>query len=422
MIGKRILLTTIGSLGDLHPLLAIGLGLRARGHQVSLAATAFYRPKIEALGFGFHPLRPELPANDAALIAYLLDLKRGPERLLREVLFPSLRDSYLDLLAATRNVDFMLAGELVYAAPLVAEKTGLAWTSYVTSPMSFFSAHDPPVVAGHPWLAKLRALGATVNRALITLADARTRSWAKPLRELRRELGLAPKRNPILRDKYSPNLVLAGFSPSFAKAQPDWPRNTVITGFTFYDGRQEGVQLGANLETFLDAGEAPIVFTLGSAAVYAPGTFYVASAEAATELGRRAILLMGDNAPPAGLPAHVIACAYAPYSDLFPRACAIVHSGGIGTVAQALRAGRPSIVTPFAFDQPDNAARLERLGTSRTIPRGRYTVARAAAALTRLLGESRYRERAAEIGRALRHEDGVRIACDAIEQQLHGRR
>jgi UDP:flavonoid glycosyltransferase YjiC (YdhE family) len=150
----------------------------------------------------------------------------------------------------------------------------------------------------------------------------------------------------------------------------------------------------------------------------APGRFYQASVEAATQLNRRAVLLMGKNAPPNDLPETVFTTSYVPYSQIFPRACAIVHQGGIGTTAQALRAGRPTLVMPYSHDQPDNAARVERLGTSRTIPRNQYTAERVAKQLRQLLGNPSYAAKALEIGGIIRTENGVSVACDAIEKQL----
>jgi rhamnosyltransferase subunit B len=107
-----------------------------------------------------------------------------------------------------------------------------------------------------------------------------------------------------------------------------------------------------------------------------------------------------------------------PYSQIFPSACAIVHQGGIGTTAQALRAGRPTLIMPYSHDQPDNAARVERLGTLRTLPRKKYSASRIAKELSELLNNSQYAEKAAEISSLVQAENGVNLACDAIEQQL----
>jgi UDP:flavonoid glycosyltransferase YjiC (YdhE family) len=114
----------------------------------------------------------------------------------------------------------------------------------------------------------------------------------------------------------------------------------------------------------------------------------------------------------------VVAFDYAPFSELFPRAAAIVHPGGIGTTGLAMQSGRPMLVVPFAHDQPDNAARVTRLGIARTLPRHRYSASRVEAELRRLLDDPEYARRAAAVGAQLRQEDGVRTACDALEDLL----
>jgi len=414
---SRVVLTTWGSLGDLHPMLALGLELRSRGHDVIFATPEYYQNKIEQLGFAFHTIRPNLP-EDPATISRIIDLKKGTEVVLKEVILSAIRDTYQDLLAVAQDADFMVAHEIIFAAPIVAEVLNMRWASCTLVPAAFFSAYDPSVIAAYPGLAKLRRLGPSVNRLVINLADIATRSWGKPLYELRKQLELPPMRNSILgHSKYSPYLVLALFSSVFGKPQPDWPSNSITTGFTFYDGEQERI-LSSELETFLEAGEPPIVFTLGSAVVGAPGDFYGQSVQAATGLGRRAVLLIGKNAPPEELPQNMFACEYAPYSQLFPRACAVVHQGGIGTTAQALRAGCPTLVVPHLVDQPDNAARLERLGTSRTLARRDYLAPRVEKELAQLLDEPSYQQKANEVGLVIGAESGTKSACDVIEQQL----
>jgi rhamnosyltransferase subunit B len=266
-------------------------------------------------------------------------------------------------------------------------------------------------------------LNSIAQRGIRQLGKVLTKSWANPVHQLRQEMGLPPlKGNPLIDDKYSPYLVLAMFSSVLAKPQPDWAANTVLTGFSFYDGSEGGAQLSPELDRFLDVGEPPIVFTLGSAAVMAPGQFYEESIKAAKRLDRRAVLLIGKNVPPANLSDNIIAVNYAPYSQIFSRACAIVHQGGIGTTAQALRASRPTLVMPYSIDQPDNAARVERLGTSRTVPRNQYAAERVTQQLDELLENPNYAARAAEIGAIIRSENGVNVACDAIEEQLKAAR
>jgi rhamnosyltransferase subunit B len=415
---SRIVLTTIGSLGDLHPKIAIALELRKRGHSVVFATHKGYQGKIEALGFKFHEMRPD-GTDDPVEIARMTDSRTGSEYVVRNWLLPNLRETYTDLMDAAKDADCIIAGEIVYAARLVAETLGIRWVSTALQPFSLFSAYDPPVLSVFPLLAKLRSLGVTVNRGVINIAKSVTKSWAEPIRQMRRELKLPELvGNPLVDDKFSPYLVLALFSSVLAKPQPDWAANTVVTGFTFYDDNQNQSEFTPELRHFLDSGEPPLVFTLGSANVLNPGVFYQESIQAATQLNRRAVLLMGGNALLENLPKDIIAINYAPYSKIFPCACAIIHQGGIGTTAQALRAGRPTLIMPYTYDQPDNAARVERLGTSRTILRKQYSTSQVAKELSELIGNPRYAAKAAEIGCIVQGEDGVGVACDAIEKQL----
>jgi len=338
---------------------------------------------------------------------------------LKDIVLPVLRESYDDLLAASRGADLLVGHPLTFAVPLVAGVLGIRWASAVLSPIGFFSAYDPPVLTPYPWLAHLRALGPRVNGWIMDFGRRSTLPWTEPVRRLREELGLPPGENPIFEGQHSPDLVLALFSSLLAARQPDWPPQTVTAGYLFYDRHGGPPELSAAVEAFLAAGEPPLVFTLGSAAVLNPGTFFAESAAAAQQLGRRAILVGEESQK--GLPDSILAVQYVAYSRLFPRAAAIVHQGGIGTVGQALAAGRPMLVVPFSHDQPDNAARLVRLGVARTLARDRYRAAAAAAELEKLLGDSGdpgYAERAAQAGEHVRRETGLATACDAIERLL----
>ncbi len=417
---SRIVVTTIGSLGDLHPKIAIATQLRQRGHDIVFATHKEYQDKIETLGFEFHRMRPDNTAlNDPEEMARMMDLKTGTEYVIKNWVCASLRDTYSDLMASAQGADLIITGEGVLAARLVAEKRGIPWVFSVLQPASFLSNYDPSVLPVFTFLSRMRGLGSITNRAVLQLSKLMTKSWVEPIHQLRQELDLPPlKSHPLLKDKYSPYLVLALFSQALAKPQPDWPTNAVSTGFAFYDGNDAKADLSSELQTFLDAGEPPIVFTLGSAAVMAPGRFYQESIEATQRLNHRAVLLMGKNTLPVTLPKDILALRYVPYSQIFPHACAIAHQGGVGTTAQALRAGVPTLVMPYSHDQPDNAARVERLGTSQTISRKQYSASRVAKQLGELLSDASYAAKAADIGERIRGEDGVAIACDAIDKLL----
>jgi rhamnosyltransferase subunit B len=235
----------------------------------------------------------------------------------------------------------------------------------------------------------------------------------------REDLGLARGPNPVFEGQHAPALVLALFSRVLARKQPDYPAQTLIAGFPFYDAAASR-PLEPDVQRFLEGGDPPIVFTLGSSAVFLADDFWQVSIEAATRLNRRALLLAGEQAAAlrASLPPSMLAVDYAPHSAVMPRGAVTVHQGGIGTTGQALRAGRPMLVVPFGQDQPDNARRCTRLGLARTILRGRYTVDRVVRELRALLTDPTYARHASDTAAIVTAEQGTTTACDTIEAQL----
>jgi rhamnosyltransferase subunit B len=419
--GKRVVITAVGSLGDLHPYLAIALGLQARGHEAIIATSECYRQKVLALGLGFRPLRPDSEVvGNPDMMRRFMDPRRGTERVLRKWIMPVIRESYEDTLAAAQGADLLVSHWITFATRLVAEKEGISWASTMTTPACLFSAASPPLLPGYPGLSRsLRFLGPAFWGPLGHALKRATRFWAKPWYQLRRELGLpsSTEVNPLC-DGHSPLLHLALFSRWFADKQPDWPPQTAITGFPFHD-RDGAGDLPPELARFLDEGPPPLVFTLGSSAASIAGPFYELSAAAARRLGRRAVLILGDpRSRPASLPEGVAAFDYAPFGALFARALALVYPGGIGTTGLAMRCGLPMLVVPLAHDQPDNADRLTRLGIARTIDWHHYSAPRAAAELERLLEDREYARRAWNLSGHVRQEDGVASACEALEAVL----
>jgi UDP:flavonoid glycosyltransferase YjiC (YdhE family) len=424
---KKIVISTFGSFGDVHPYVAVALELKRRGHRPVIATSEIYREKTDALGLELHPVPPDLPGYDrpeevARMIEELVDAKKGPERVFTQFINPHLRGMYDALAEATRDAALLVTHVLSLAGPPLVEKTGVKWVSTVLAPISMFSNYDPPVFPQMPWLHRVLKLHPSVSRAAMRVGRMKLDRMAAPVYKLRAELGLKRGGNPMLEGQHSPLRVLALFSPAIAKPQPDWPPQTRVTGFCFYDRRDrpgDEERLDAGLLKFLDAGEPPVVFTLGSSAVYVAGDFYRESLEAARTSGVRALLLTGEPwNRPADLPEWAAAFDYAPYGELLPRARAVVHQGGIGTTAQGLRAGIPSLIVPFSHDQFDNGSRVARVGAGRVLPRAKYDAASAAKELRALLADESYTTRAAEVGRQVRSENGAAAAADAIEELL----
>jgi rhamnosyltransferase subunit B len=418
----RVSITSWGSFGDTFPYVGLALELRARGHHPVLVMPEYYRATVQREDLEFHPLRPEVDPARRDVVGRLMDPKRGPEFLLRGILMGSLRESFEDVSRAARGADLLVAHPLTFAARMVAELEGLPWVSTVLAPMSFFSRYDLPVPPQAPWAKRLERVPG-LAAALLRLGRLVTSGWSAPVIELRRELGLPPGGDPLYEGQHSPHLVLALFSSVLADPQADWPPNVRITGAVAYNGPRAGSEISSEVAAFLENGPPPVVFTLGSSAVGAAGDFYVHSVKAVRSLGCRAVLLVGSHPEnrPGRVPGGVILAEFAPHAALFPRASAIVHQGGAGTLHQALLSGIPTIVVPFAFDQADNAYRVERLGVSRTIPAARYDVARLRRELQTLFADPAFHSRAGAVADRVRGENGAGAAVDAIEQCFLGR-
>ena len=417
----RVILNTFGSFGDIHPYMAIAMELQRRGHAPVIATMEEYREKIEGAGLEFAPVRPSVPPpkeQGTELVEKIMEPRTGPRFLIEELVFPAVRDSYADLLEAVNGADLLVTHPAAPAGPLVGRKTGMPWISTVLAPFSFLSAYDPPVPPYWQWTRKLSVLGPDVMRFLLNLSKRTFK--AEAVTDFRDELGLPDVGNPMFEGQHSPARVLALFSEVFAQPQPDWPPQTELTGFCFYDGYHE-TAMPPELVRFLDNGGQPLVFTLGSSAVWVARDFFRESIEAAMSIGRRAVLLIGDERNmPRSLPEGMIAVDYVPYQALLPRACAVVHHGGVGTTSQGLLAGVPSLIVPFAFDQSDNAEHARKIGTSRTLYRKNYRASRVANELDQLLRQPSYSRRAIAVRQRLQQENGPARAVDLMEEVFSG--
>ncbi len=414
----RIVLSTIGSLGDLHPMIALAFELKNRGHEAVINTWEGYREKIDGLGFEFKPLRPNVDIDDTELHRKAMDAAKGSEFIIKELIVANIREMYEDLLAAIDGADAFLSGEIVYAADAASRKSGVPWISTSLAPISMFSASDPSIYMQSRLMEMAWSLPTFFHQGMQVVMRAVMNSWLSEYREFRRELGLNEDHNPILTDKFSPLLHLAMFSKALARPQSDWPAQTVQTGVCFYD-ESGTTELDPALQRFLEDGEPPLVFTLGSAAVMDAGDFFDESVRAAKELGRRAVVIYGrDQKLPSGLTDDIFAAEYAPFSLIFPRAACVVHQAGVGTTGQVLRAGVPHVIVPFSHDQPDNAARCKRAGVAEVIYRTEYNSLTAVDAISKVLGDDSYCSKASELKSIVGGEDGSRTACDAIEGVL----
>lgn len=423
----RIVLATGGSLGDLHPFIALGRALKSRGHEVGIATAVDYRDKIETAGLTFHQVGPSVAdltrETGMDLAALTAAIARSDRFLFGDILLPRAEEAARQLIAVTEGAAAVVGSTLAIGAQMAAEHWRIPYVAVSLQPTMVFSRYDPPCLPAAPWLKP--ATGGPqlwlndLTRALGRMSTAR---WTRPMNAVRAALDLPPTRDNIIFDAgRSADLYLGLYSPLLSPRQGDAAPNFDVIGYAAYDSETGGPSaLAPELEAFLQAGPAPLAFTLGSAAVNIPGDFYVESLKAARRLGRRAVLLVGsggDRDLAAGDP-NILVADYAPFSLLFPRAAAVVHQGGIGTVHQALRSGRPQLVVPHLGDQYDNAARVVRLGCGRSLARRRYRSDTVAVALAALLKDPRISICAETVASKMEIQDGAVAAADSISRLL----
>lgn len=312
-----------------------------------------------------------------------------------------------------------MSGTLVVAARLVALKKKATWVSVVLQPMTFFSVEDPPELGAAPFFTNLRFLGTPFFKLLFCAIKAYVGRWSAPLQKFSRELELPEVNNPLFEGQFSPVLNLALFSGTYAKKQADWTTSSQLCGFTFWE---EDFSPNTALNAFLNSGEPPVVFTLGSAAVYVGQKFFEVSFEIAQKLakdkGIRSVLVAGPYCKSLLLkaPEGVFVCEYASYSKLFPYAAAVVHQGGIGTTAQALRAGKPALIVPFAHDQPDNARRCCALGVALRQNIENYTFNTCYQQIIEILGSAKMRAAVQAIALQINKEQGALCAAKLLSK------
>jgi len=413
----RILLTTIGSHGDVHPFLAVGAALRARGHEVAVLVQPLFRGQVLDAGLEHIPLGDR--AVDLDIIASnprLMDGVRGSPAIIRELILPEAPRIFNAVSSAIEHhrFDLVLTHHICFGAAWACEKRDVPCATACLSPLAWASRHEPLI--GAPWARPDPPRWR--YRAAYPLIPVITRWLYDPaVNRARRELGLPRGRDVFFRAARGGHVNLGLWSPRFRGPLPDDPPQGRVCGFTWFDAHRDHEHLSPEVRRFLDDGAPPVLFTLGSTAVFVAGAFYEAAAEACRRLNRRGLLLIGGKQPPPRrLPPGVRAFTYAPHSEVMPRACASVIHGGIGTTAQALRAGRPFAVVPFAHDQFDNAARAFRLGVSRSLRRSMVGPDSMERVLRTLLEDPGYAARARELGRHLAAEDGAVAAAVALER------
>jgi UDP:flavonoid glycosyltransferase YjiC (YdhE family) len=419
----RIAILAVGSRGDVQPLVALAAGLRTAGHEVTLATSTAYARVVHGAGVAFVPLEGDPDDLMARARAHAWRASgHNPARFLgrlRELVEPPAEQQLEESWAACEDAEAVVWTPLSSVGYHLAEALGIPGVLAALRPLAPNAEFACPPVPDLPLPRFLRRpynVGASllVEQAAWMLFRPVARYW-------RARLGLPSPRlvSPYARVRARRIPVVYGFSPRVVPRPPTWGEQQHITGYWF-DRAGSGWQPSAALERFLGAGSAPIGITFGSMA----GPLATRALEMAVEAlgfsGERAVLLGGDpDRVPSRLLDVVFPLTGAPHDWLFPRLSIVVHHGGAGTTAAALRAGVPSVVVPFTADQRFWAQRVHRIGAApRPVPAGRVSPADLVVAFDRAMHDPSVRAHAALAKRLLGAEDGVGNAVLAIEGSL----
>lgn len=411
----KALLFPMGSFGDIHPYLGLGLRLKERGHRVVVAANVFFQRVFRSHGLDFIPLqtssdyetfygRPEHGQPAKALMASGRWCGVEP---MREV-FRIAAEQY------EPDETVMASPYYAFGTRIAREELGIPLATLVLLPYDLRSLHRSPVLP-RPMVLNDR-VPKLVKRLQFWIMDRlfADRIVGRDINAFRSECGLPPVKRLLAGWCFSPDRVIGFFPEWYAPSQPDWPPGTVLTGFPRWD---PAVSLEEHREVFrfVEAGSPPLVFTLGSYPQHAR-QFYKAAVDSCAMLERRAVLLSRHRDQlPDQLPEYVRCFDYAPLAPLLPKCAALVSHGGIGTIAQALAAGVPQVLMPIAYNHPDDAVRLKRLGVADYIAPSRFRGPRLARSLRHLMTSSQVAARCRELATRFPEGDPIDQACELLE-------
>lgn len=399
----KVILTPIGSDGDVLPFVGIGIELIRRGHDVVVIANDHFESMVRHAGLQFAACGTSAQFRQLVSASNILELRRAA----REMFGLISRDLHRVVAAQYSSGKTVLVAHLLAAgARIVHELQSAPLATVLLCPAALFSTREPPVYlrafATNPggWLNR----GA--GRLLRTIVEREAGAVINPYRA---SLGLPP--DHLLQ----PHGNLIGFFPEwFGPRAPDWPMDLTIADFPLYEPHAPDAD--TVVDEFLREGAAPIVFVPGTGRADVGPVLY-AAVDACQRLGRRGILLTRYvDQVPEGLPATVRHFPYVELHRLLPRAVAVVHHGGIGTCARGLASGIPQLILPYGFDQFDNMARLERLGVAASAAWRGITGRLLADKLRWLIETPSVKARAGELAERFRGANGIGVACDAIER------
>ena len=411
----RLIFSTVGSAGDVLPLIGPARALRDRGHEVRFGLSPDLFDAVRAHGFDTVTVGPALRLADNPDMQKMLTMRRGgyesARHLVDDWLAPNLVRTYHDLRAACDHADALIASTTQLAAGWVAHETGIPWITTSVQPLAIPSAYITPP----PAFASRRLLTSpSLNRLRWRAASIQLQRLDRAFTAAAHQLRMAPLSGVFTGGALSPRLVVVLSSRHYSPRQPDWPEQVQVTGFTLWEDIES---LPPEVTALLEANNRLIVVTLGSAASLVADGFFLAAATAAVRAGHRCIAIVGHERNLTDrFPEGTLAIVSAPLQTVLRRAAMLIHHGGFGSTAAALSHGLPQLVVPHAFEQPFHGQRIQEMGCGRMLRR--WNPARLQHAIDEVLQDTTYASHARQVATLIQGEDGVAATADAINSAL----
>ncbi|MFZ6871501.1 glycosyltransferase [Undibacterium sp. Di27W] len=412
---KHFIFVGLGTLGDIFPSLSMAVEMQRRGHQVTMLLSPVHAKHAKLAGIACHTLGTEADYEAALRNPDMWDIRKGMTVVLEasKSIFTAIPDYIATLPAEQEGVLIVHPLGLLAADMVRSFRPDIPIIAAYLAPSNLRTIHDP-LVMGDLFIPSWLPTG--IRRFLWSYVD---KNFVDPvalpiINQARQTRHLAPIASMASHMYAVPDLNISLFPAWFAPVQADWPMPMYMGEFQLYDS-QPDTDLSTELQEFLVAGQAPLIFTPGSGNLQA-AHYFDCALQAVKKLGIRAIFLTPHREQlPKELPAEILWQSYLPLRNILPHAAAIIHHGGIGTMAEALRAGTPQLVTPLAFDQFDNAARVKKLGVGDLLRMSRLNTRKLTSGLQQLLNSVAVKSNCAAVAKKFNSATYAKSLCDVIE-------
>lgn len=415
----RITIAALGTRGDVQPMIALGKGLQAHGHAVTIIAGENFGDWVRSHGLAFVPtvdMEQVMNSPDGLNWAQSSDNPRAQLGLMKTLLRQYGAGLVEPLIEQAQYTDVYLS--VFVSAPFVqciAEKYPVRHVNLPLQPYLPTRSGPASLIAAFPRSDSIvnRWLGLFGERALWSVSS-------ETVGYLRQKLGLPPYSTNAYIQGHRRIPTVYGFSQYVVPRAVDWEAHVHVGGYWFLDENEQW-QPGDDLLRFLAIDEKPVYVGFGSMPGRDPQAMIDLIGGALKQAGQRGVVVRGWNKAQAlqydAQRIHLLDAA--PHSWLFERVAGVVHHGGAGTTAAGLRAGRPTMIIPHMSDQPFWGRRVHELGAGvKPIPRHNLTEENLAAGIKTLVSDSSIQQAAQTLGQHIRSEDGVAQSVALIERYI----